>query len=361
MRSRIRSAVVIGLLASMLAACGDSEPSGGATTSATAAAAGSSNGSAASTSTLKVGLVTDIGGLNDKGFNFLASQGMTLIKDQLGGEIEIRESKSDADYLPNLSYFAQQKFDLVIAVGFLMQQSLGDVAGQYPDVNFAIIDASVTAPELAGHPNIAALSFHEEQGGYLNGYLAGLLEVDGSLKGLNTDMVVGTVGGIKIPAVDRYIAGFQAGAAAAAPGITTLNSYSNDFADQAKCKELAQAQIDQGADIVMQVAGGCGLGVFSAAEESGSFAMGGDTDQTQVSPVVLGAAQKKVDQAVLSVAKSVQDGTFAGGTDTVLGVAEGGVEISFGAQVPAAIQDKVLAVQDQIRNGTLADIPTTVP
>jgi basic membrane protein A and related proteins len=370
MKHPLRAIAAIGVLATVTVACGSDdsgdEPATAAAAATTAVPASSevttaTSAGGAAGETLRVGLVTDIGGLNDKGFNFLASEGMRLIASDLGAETEIRESKTDTDYVPNLSYFAQQGFDLVIAVGFLMQQPLGQVAGQFPDTKFAIIDGSVTSPDLAGHDNIAALSFHEEQGGYLNGYLAGLLEKEGTLPGLNPDLVVGTVGGIKIPAVDRYIAGFQAGATAAEPGVTTLNSYSNDFADQAKCKELAQAQIDQGADIVMQVAGGCGLGVFAAAEESQTYAMGGDTDQTQVAPVVVGAAQKKVDQAVLAVATSVQDGTYAGGTDTVLGVAEGGIEVAFGADIPQDMRDEVLAIQDRIRTGELTDIPTTLP
>lgn len=387
MKSRIRAVLAVGVLTTaVLSSCSsdkssDTTAAGAETTAAaesvaaetTAAAAETTAASAETTAAatadsaattgkkIKVGLVTDIGGLNDKGFNFLASEGTKLAESQLGATVEVRESKSDADYVPNLSYFAQQKFDLVIGVGFLMEKSLGDVAGQFPDVKFGIIDATVTSPNLAGHDNVAAISFHEEQGGYLNGYLAGLLETSNGLEGMNPDLVVGTVGGIKIPAVDRYIAGFQAGAQAAAPGIKTLNSYSNDFADQAKCKELAQAQIDQKADIVMQVAGGCGLGVFTAAEESKVYAMGGDTDQTKVAPVVIAAAQKKVDQAVLAVAKSVQDGTFAGGADTVLGVAEGGIEISVADVVPADAKAKVLEIQEQIRSGELKDIPATLP
>src|SRR5205085_6419653 len=138
---------------------------------------------------------------------------------------------------------------------------------------------------------------------------AGLSQMDASVGRTKQGDVIATVGGQKIPPVTSYIAGFQAGAKAADPGITTLNQYSNDFVDQAKCKEIALNQIAQGADAVMQVAGGCGLGALDAAREQGVWGIGADADQSYLGPYILTSALKKVDVSVYDTVKSVQDGS----------------------------------------------------
>ena len=171
----------------------------------------------------------------------------------LGVEGRALTSKSNADYVPNLSSLAQQKYDLVIGVGFLMAEAVETVAKKFPDTNFAIIDFA--AEELAGKPdNVRGLLFKEQEAGYLVGTLAALY-----VKDKGGDQVISSVGGQKIPPVDAYIAGYRAGAEKASPGIKVLNGYSQDFVDQAKCKEVALDQIAEGSDVVFQVAGGCGL------------------------------------------------------------------------------------------------------
>ncbi|HET9544635.1 MAG TPA: BMP family ABC transporter substrate-binding protein, partial [Gaiellaceae bacterium] len=197
----------------------------------------------------RVGLVTDIGGLNDRGFNQLAYQGLQQAESELGVEIRVLESKSDADYIPNLQTLADEGFNLIISVGFLMQEATATAAETYPDTNFAIIDAAFD-PAL---PNAQGVLFKEQEAGYLVGYLAGLVTESGT---------VSSVGGQKIPPVDKFIAGFQKGAADSNPEVQTLNAYSQDFVDQAKCKEVALDQISRGSDVVFQVAGGCGLGAL---------------------------------------------------------------------------------------------------
>ena len=158
-------------------------------------------------------------------------------------------SKSKGDYIPNLTTLAQQKFDLIVPVGFLMADATNTVASKIPTSNFAIVDFSATG--LKDKPkNVQGLLFKEQEAGYLAGYLAGLWAKDNNAK------VVSTVGGQKIPPVDHYIAGYQAGAKKANPGIQTLNGYSQDFVDQAKCKEIALDQISKGSKVVFQVAGG---------------------------------------------------------------------------------------------------------
>src|SRR3954454_16328218 len=198
---------------------------------------------------------------------------------------------------------------MVIAVGFLMAEATVKVAKSFPNTKFAIIDSSQAA--MKSKPkNVAGLLFSEQQSGYLAGYMAGLYVKDKGGK-----QVVSSVGGQKIPPVDHYIAGYQAGAKAADSGIKTLNGYSQDFVDQAKCKELALNQIAEGSQVVFQVAGQCGLGALDAAKEKNVQGIGVDADQAYLGDQVLTSAIKKVDVAVFDTIKSAQDGSFKGGTN----------------------------------------------
>jgi basic membrane protein A len=305
---------------------------------------------------LKVGIVTDIGGLDDRSFNFLANKGLEQAESELGVAGRVLISRSDRDYVPNLTRLAQEEYDLVIAVGFLMADAVATVAGEFPDVNFAIIDFAQDG--LKGKPaNVRGLLFKEQEAGYLVGYLAGLL----AQQEAGAKQVIGSVGGLKIPPVDRYIAGYQAGAKAANPEITTLNGYSQDFVDQAKCKEIALDQIARGARVVFQVAGQCGLGALSAAGEKNVRGIGVDADQGYLGDHVLTSALKKVDVAVFKTIQSVQDGSFAGGTDTVFDVASGAVGLGeIAPDVPADLVSQVNEVQDEIAAGTVANIPETI-
>ena len=222
-------------------------------------------------SDIKVGLVTDIAGLGDKSFNYLAGQGLKQAEKKYGIQGDVTVSKSGSSYLPNITNYALKGYDLVIAVGFLEEQAVGQVAKKFPDTKFAIVDDSTSVKALKGLKNVEGLLYKEWESGYLAGYLAGLFE-QSSAKGLNSANVMSTVGGIAIPPVDHYIAGFQAGAKAADPGVKLLNGYSGDFIAQDKCQGLAQQQIAQGSDIIFQVAGQCGLGAINAARDKGYWA-----------------------------------------------------------------------------------------
>jgi basic membrane protein A len=339
----------------VLGGCGSDDESVGGGTTAAGTTAAATTGEAAGAA-IKVGLVTDIGGLDDRSFNFLANKGLQRAKDELGVEGRVVISKSDADYVPNLTTLAKQDYDLVIAVGFLMASALDKVAARYPDVNFAIIDNSQA--DLSSKPkNVRGLLFKEQEAGYLVGYLAGLItKAEAGAK-----QVIGSVGGQKIPPVDRYIAGYQAGAKAADPGITTLNAYSQDFVDQAKCKELALDQISRGAHVVFQVAGQCGLGALSAAKEKNMRGIGVDADQSYLGPHIATSALKKVDVAVFQTIQEVQSGGFNGGEDTVFDVASGAVGIGeIAPNVPAEAVAQVKRVQEEIADGTITSIPETL-
>jgi basic membrane protein A len=310
----------------------------------------------AKAATLKIGLVTDIGGLNDRSFNHLAYLGLQEAQKKLGVTVAVKQSKSASDYIPNLSTLAAQHYDLVIGVGFLMADAVKAVSAQFPSTKFAIIDVD---PAGGDGKNVEGLTFHEEESGYVAGYLAGLMQkVSGSRN--NGKNVVSTVGGVKIPPVDHYIAGFQAGAKAASPGVKTLNGYSNSFTDAAKCKSLAQTQLAQGSDVVFAVAGGCGLGALSAANSKGVWGVGVDADQNYLGDYMLTSAVKKVDFAVYSTVFKLKQGTFAGGTTTTFGIKNFAAGISgYAKSVPSSVKAKVNAIIAKIKAGGIK-IPNTV-
>jgi basic membrane protein A and related proteins len=348
MKSRAMALAGCAALALGVAACGSSNnsstsSSGSSTTSSTA-----SQGKP-----IKVGLVTDIGGLNDRSFNHLAYVGLQRAEKELGIKGRVLTSKSNADYVPNLTTLAQQNYDLIIPVGFLMADATDAVAKQAPNAKFAIVDVDATG--LKGKPtNVEGLLFKEQQAGYLAGYLAGLYAKDNKIK------VISSVGGQKIPPVDHYIAGYQAGAKAADPGITTLNGYSQDFVAQDKCKEIALNQIAKGSGVVFQVAGQCGLGALDAAKEKGKQGIGVDADQGYLGSYILTSAEKKVDVAVFNAIKAAQKGTFNGGQDTINDLSNNGV--GFG-KLNAAGQkyaSQLQKVAGDIKSGKISNIPDTV-
>jgi basic membrane protein A len=311
---------------------------------------------AAKTATLKIGLVTDTGGLNDRSFNHLAYLGLQQAQKKLGVQVKVLQSKSGSDYIPFLSTLAAQKYDLVIGVGFLMADAVKTVSAQFPSTKFAVIDVD---PAGADGKNVLGLTFHEEESGYVAGYLAGLMLKVKTPRN-NGKNVVSTVGGVKIPPVDHYIAGFQAGAKAASPGVKTLNGYSNSFTDAAKCKSLAQTQLAQGSDVVFAVAGGCGLGALSAANAKGVWGVGVDADQNYLGPYMLTSAVKKVDFAVYSTVFKLKEGIFPGGTTNTFGIKNFAAGISGVAKgVPSPVKTKVNAIIAKIKAGGIK-IPNTV-
>ena len=206
----------------------------------------------------------------------------------------------------------------MIGVGFAQGDAIGKVAQKYPDTKFAIID--VDQAFVPGKPaNVQGLLFREQEVGYLVGYLAGLEEKRRAGKD-----VISAVGGMKEPPVDRFIAGYFAGAEKAAPGIKLIHDYSQDWDDQAKCKELALNQIARGSNVIFQVAGGCGLGALNAAGERKRWGIGVDADQSFLGPHILTSAQKGVDAAVFLTIKAIQDGAWKGGGNATFGLKEDG-------------------------------------
>jgi basic membrane protein A len=347
-RSTRRAIAAIGVAGLLVAAagCGSNDNSSSSSSTAGTSAA------APAKKAIKVGLVTDIGGLNDRSFNTLANQGLEQAKSQLGVTGRVLTSKSNADYVPNLSTLAQQKYDLVIGVGFLMADAMDTVAKKFPNTKFAIIDVDATG--LKGKPtNVEGLLFKEQESGYLAGTLAALYAKD------NNITTISSVGGQKIPPVDHYIAGYEAGAKAANPSIKTLHAYSQDFVDQAKCKEIALSQIARGSGVVFQVAGQCGLGALDAAKQKSKQGIGVDADQSYLGPYILTSAIKKVDTSVLDTVKQVQDDKYTGGANTTFDVKNKGAGIGKVSAAGAKYQPQLDDVTAKLAAGSIT-VPDTV-
>src|SRR5579884_2255985 len=325
------------------------------------AAFGAASGSAktaSKASSFKLGVVTDIGGLNDHGFNHLAYEGLLEAKKQLHIGGEVIPTSSASDYVANLEKAAQDGNNLVVAVGFDFATPLQTVAQAFPNTKFAIIDydASTIKNPKTKKPfkNIEGLEFLSQQSGYLVGYLSGLIS---KAKHYTT---VSTVGGQKIPSVDSYIAGFQAGGKAADPSLKFLNNYSDDFADQAKCETIANTQISQGSKIIFQVAGGCGLGALQAAKQHGDYGIGVDADQGYLGSYILTSALKKVDVAVVQATRDLMKGKFFGGGNIINSVATGGAGYGKLDAVAKPYASKLQQILNEIKSGKIKNIPTTV-
>jgi basic membrane protein A len=332
--------------------CGGDEEGTPATTGGGAATTGGEK--------ISVGMVSDTGGLDDRGFNEFSINGFERAQQELGVEGRVYTSESSDDYLPNLTAAVDDGHDLVIAIGFLIQPSVAEVAAEATDVKFAGVDQFYgEKPDCGGEnqpvcslPNVVGLQFPSEEAGYLAGIVAAMMTKS------NT---VSTVGGIKIPPVDNWIAGFRQAVKDTNPDIKLLNAYSQDFTDQAKCKEIALDQIAQGSDVVFQVAGQCGLGALDAACEKGVYAIGVDADQSFAGDCVITSALKPLELAVFETIKSAQDGTFQGGTNRFFGIEEfpdAELLAPYSDAVPQDVRDAVEAAKQKLVSGEI-DPPAT--
>lgn len=255
----------------------------------------------AGTSSKKVviGMITDTGGLGDQSFNDLAWAGLEKAEKDLKIERKVLQSKSADDYLPNLTSFSEEKVNLTVGVGFLFNEAMAKAADKFKEQNFAIVDSVVEKP------NVASLVFAENEGSFVVGVVAGLTTKTNK---------IGFIGGMKMPIIEKFQYGFEAGVKAVNPKAEVLVNYADSFTDSAKGKEIALMQNQQGADVIYHAAGGVGVGLIQAAKEKGFWAIGVDQDQSKLAPKsVLCSMNKKVDEAVFAVAKTIVDGTFKGG------------------------------------------------
>ena len=279
------------------------------------------SGAAAPQATFKAGLVSDVGRFNDKGFNQNQLVGLKRVAKALKIQYRAVESRSAGDYLPNMASLARSGYNIVISAGFLLAAATEDVADQFPNTKFAITDMSVAGFKRK-HSNIEGLTYATQQNSYLIGCLAAHVAAAQGKKNISV------VGGLKIPPVDTFLAGYKAGAAKCVPGTTVQIGYSQDFIDQAKCKSIAQNQLDAGSQVVFGVAGPCGLGALDAAKEAGKWAVGVDVDQSYLGPHILTSAVKRVDTGIFLAVKGAKSGKgYKGGGNLVFNLKNGGVAL----------------------------------
>jgi basic membrane protein A and related proteins len=316
-------------------------------------------GAAAPAAGYKAGLVSDVGRFNDKGFNQLQLKGLKFAQAHIAGlQTAAVESHSAGDYLPNFASLARKGYNIIIGAGFLLADQEAQVAKQFPNTKFAITDNDVTGAPFNGKksPNVEGLTYATQENSYMVGCLAGLM-----VKKQGGTQTIGVVGGVKIPPVDTFLAGYQAGAKRCNAKIKVLIGYSQDFVDQAKCKTVAQNQIDAGSQVEFNVAGPCGLGTLDAANDAGIWGIGVDVDQFSTHPQhILTSAVKRVDTGVYLAIKGAENGQFKGGQNLTFNLKNNGVGLGkINPAVPAAFIKQINALRAQIVSGKIKP-PTKV-
>lgn len=263
---------------------------------------------------IKLAMVTDVGGLGDKSFNDSAYRGLQEAKVRLGADIVVLESKSAADYQPNLTALANAGDDEIFAIGFLMNQDLAQVASNYPQRHFAIVDTVVD------QPNVVSVTFREQESSFLAGALAAMM---------SKTKTIAFLGGIDVPLIRKFESGYRAGAHEIDPNIRVLVKYVGSFEDVASGKELAGVLFDDKADVIFIGAGKSGLGAIDELRSrNGVFGIGVDSDQDGLAPgKILTSVVKHVDNSVFKIAQQVHAGHMPSG-HLELGLKEGGVGLT---------------------------------
>ena len=355
MKKRIFAAFLALTMALSLAACGAS--GGEKKESAKATEQGSEKGTeagsekaeeskaekkdASSGKGLKVGIVTDVGGVNDGSFNQSAWEGLQRAEKELGIEAKYLESKTDADYKPNIETFVDEDYDLIICIGYALADALKAESASNPDVKFAIVDDA----SLADVSNVTSLMFEQAQVSYLAGYVAGKTSKS------NT---VGIVLGMATDLMNQFGYGYTAGVLDANASAKVLQANANSFADTATGKTAANNRVTNGADVIFQVAGGTGLGVIDACKEAKIWAIGVDSDQSSIAPeTILTSAMKRVDNAVFDVTKELVEGKLEGGVKTYT-LADEGVDLAPGTEnINPEVVKEVEELKKKIVSGDL--------
>lgn len=299
---------------------------------------------AADAADLKIGLITDVGGVNDGSFNQSAWEGLQRAISELGVEANYLESKTDADYNPNIEAFVDEDYDLIICVGYMLADATRAAAEANPDVKFAIIDDATIELD-----NVSCLMFKQEQASYLVGYVAGLMTEKDN---------IGFVIGMANENMNLFGYGYCAGALDANPDVKIQQINANSFAEPATGKTSATTEITNGADIIFHAAGGTGLGVIEACQEAeGVYAIGVDSDQSSLAPdTIITSAMKRVDNAVYDSVQALINGTLEGGVHTY-DLAAGGVDI---APTQDLLPDEVVKAVEDVKTKIISG-EVTVP
>ncbi len=297
---------------------------------------------------LRIGMVFDIGGKGDKSFNDSAYRGMLNAANDFGADYTEFEPGQDADRETGLRKLAQAGYDVIIGVGFLFSDSIKNVAEDYPDVHLACIDYDARPGEELPS-NLAGLKFREEEGSFLVGVLAAMKTETGR---------IGFIGGMDIPLIHKFEAGYVAGARHVNPGISVTVAYAGTtplaFADPARGKELALLQYGRGVDVIYHASGSTGNGVIEAAREAGRLAIGVDSNQNYMAPGnVLTSMVKRVDNAVYMTIKAVYEGTFESGVRE-FGLAEDGVAYAIDEYNEELITEEMIAAVEEAKAAIIA-------
>ena len=291
-------------------------------------------------SNIKIGMVADIGGINDESFNQSAWEGLQQAQKDFGIEIKVIESKQSSEYLQNMESLLDQDVDMVIGVGYTMKEDIQKQAQNYPDKQFVLIDETYdTIPE-----NVTPILFRENEAAYLTGLIAGKMTKTNN---------VGFIGGIQTPVVSRFEYGYKAGVKEANKKSDVNVQYAGTFSDAAKGKSIANQMYGNGSDIILSAAGGTGLGAIEAAKEQNKYAIGVDRDQSDLAPQnVLTSALKKVNVGVYDTVKEFIEGKLKGGVEKVYGLKENGVGIPETTKnlVPQDVIDYVNVMIEKIKN-----------
>ena len=314
-----------------------------------------------STDAVKVGIVLDVGGLGDKSFNDGAYRGAQLAEQKLSATIRLIEPGEGTDREAGLRVLAAEHMDLVIGVGFIFTDDITQLAKEYPNVNFADVDYAISFDNrgrvIPPPPNVAALKFKEEEGSFLVGAIAAM--VGNSKK-------VGFVGGMDVPLIQKFEAGYKAGVKSVCADCEVVVQYAGvtpeAFRNPGKGKELALNQYQQGVNVIYHASGSTGLGVFEAARQTGKFAIGVDADQYSEAPGrIVTSMVKGIDVAVFDMINRVKQGTFQGGVYTY-GLPENGVGYVYDEHNRALIPDSVRARVERLRGDIIAGrivVPST--
>ncbi len=304
----------------------------------------------------KMAIFSDIGSFQDRSFNQLANEGRIAIGKELGIQTRAYQTKKESERIPNALAASRSGYNVIFGVGFLNFTAINAVAPRYPDLKFVGVDQPYVL--YAKKPkNATGIVFAEHEAGYLVGYLGAL-----QLKSQGGPQIMSAVGANNVPAIAKFISGYIQGAKKANPSVKVLGNYANDptFSDQAKCKETALGQIEQGSRVIFQVAGGCGLGALSAAKEAKIWGIGVDADQLYLGSHMLTSALKRVDVAVKDLTRLASDGKLKSQRDYVYSLKNNGVGLgSVNKKVKKSFVAKTNAIAKQIGAGKIK-VKTTI-
>lgn len=366
MRRKVVSVMLAAAMCASMTACGggSSAPAESkAETQAPAAeggeekapAEGEAKGGDSSGAPIRV-CVVYTGNLGDKSYNDSCNMGAQKAVEDFGIELKSLEGTTAEEWEANLVAACEEGYDLIIGASSNIADYITEHGPNYPDTKFAVIDTTVDLP------NVESISFAQNQGSFLAGAAAALFTQKTDIKNVNEEHIIGWVGGMDIPVLHDFYVGYEQGAKYVDPDIQILQAFAGTWTDPLKGKELTLAQYEQGADIVMNVASGTGVGILEAAKEADKYAIGVDLDQDNDQPGhVLTSMVKRVDNACYLVIESVVNGTFEGGSTKYLSLTEGGVSLTdfsvmkeaLGDQFPQDIVDTCAELAEKIKSGEI--------